>query len=254
MPCPPGGVAGGRESTDNPAVDTTRSPRGRLFTRFWMNDYGLHVLLVALLVMMFVAPGLVAAGLLPPAAVHLFFALTVVSGVMTVVRRGRLPLLTLVFALLAVAVRFFETRTGHTTITLLDAALSGAVIAIFVVLILVQVFRAGPITAHRIEGAVAVYLLFGLLWGCAYRFVWLAVPGSFVMATGSASDPMVLYYFSFVTLTTVGYGDILPVAPVARALATLEALVGQLYPAILIARLVSLQIYAATSETPDNDA
>jgi voltage-gated potassium channel Kch len=65
---------------------------------------------------------------------------------------------------------------------------------------------------------------------------------------------MVLYYFSFVTLTTVGYGDILPVAPVARALATLEALVGQLYPAILIARLVSLQIYAATTETPDSDA
>jgi hypothetical protein len=56
---------------------------------------------------------------------------------------------------------------------------------------------------------------------------------------------MTLYYFSFVTLTTIGYGDILPLAPAARGLATMEGLIGQLYPAILIARLVSLQLHAA---------
>jgi hypothetical protein len=53
-----------------------------------------------------------------------------------------------------------------------------------------------------------------------------------------------LIYFSFVTLTTVGYGDMAPIHPLTRSLATLEALVGQLYPAILIARLVSLELHA----------
>ena len=230
----------------------TPLPRGPL-ARFWVNDYGLHILLVALLALMFVAPSLVAAGLLHPLVVHLFFALTVVSGVMTVVRRGRLPVLTLLFALLTVAVRFAEVRVGLTTITILDSLLSGVVIAVFVALILAQVFREGPVTVHRIEGAVAVYLLIGLLWGCAYRAVWLLVPDAFNITTGHLNDPMTLYYFSFVTLTTTGSGDILPIAPAARGLAAMEALIGQLYPAILIARLVSLQLHAA-AQPPGTDA
>jgi len=251
---PLGEVASGSKSADNLAVDSEMRRR-QFFTRFWVNDYGLHILLIALLVMMFVAPALVAARLLPPSAVHVFFVLTVVSGVMTVARRGHLPVITLLFAVLTVTVRFVEVSTGHTTLTMLDAVLSGAMIAVFVALILAQVFRAGPVTVHRIEGAVAAYLLLGLLWGCAFRVVWLAVPGAFATAAGALpDDPMLLYYFSFVTLTTTGYGDILPVAPAARGLATMEALIGQLYPAILIARLVSLQIYASNSEPPGNDA
>ena len=119
-------------------------------------------------------------------------------------------------------------------------------LALLTAFILRLVFREGPITGDRIRGAIAVYILLGVLWSLAYQLLDRLAPGSFHFAEtarptlGRLSHRLV--YYSFVTLTTVGYGDITPVHPLARSLAAGEALVGQLYPAILIARLVSLQI------------
>jgi hypothetical protein len=110
-------------------------------------------------------------------------------------------------------------------------------------LIITRVFRSGGITIHRIYGALAVYLLLGILWGEFYILIYLFQPGSFYFnpSTQFGEPPISeLIYFSFTTLTTVGFGDIVPVHPVARSMATLEALVGQLYPAVLLARLVTL--------------
>ena len=112
-------------------------------------------------------------------------------------------------------------------------------------LVLVQVFREGPITIYRIQGAIVVYLLAGFAWAAAYEVVYRALPGAFQFAQHVVNEGRIshgLLYFSFVTLTTLGYGDITPVHPAARSLAIGEALVGQLYPAILIARLVSMRI------------
>jgi hypothetical protein len=106
--------------------------------------------------------------------------------------------------------------------------------------VLALVLRRGPITARRIQGAIAVYLLLGFIWAQAYELVALWHPGAFTGAVhGRGSLPWT--YFSFVTLTTMGYGDIMPVHPLARAVAVLEALTGQLYLAIMLARLVSLE-------------
>jgi voltage-gated potassium channel Kch len=69
-----------------------------------------------------------------------------------------------------------------------------------------------------------------------------AVPGAFAAASGALLEHAHYQYFSIVTLTTLGYGDITPVHPFARSLAMLEALTGQLFPAILIARLVSMEL------------
>lgn len=202
------------------------------------------MLLMALLLAMFVAPALVAARMLHPIAVDVFFSLVVLSGVMTVTGR-RVPVITMLFAFLTISARWAHLGLNTQALAVVDAVFSGTMVATLAVLILAQVFRAGPVTVHRIEGAVAVYLLLGVLWGSAYRVVWLAVPGAFATATGPLTDPSSLYYFSFVTLTTVGFGDITPLAEPARGLTMMEALTGQLYPAILIARLVSLQIVAS---------
>ena len=108
--------------------------------------------------------------------------------------------------------------------------------------ILAQVFSRGIINGHRIRGAVAVYLLLGLSWAWVYRLSLLLAPGAIVNAGAPGQDLMAgtqLIYFSFTTLTTVGYGDIVPVHAIVRSLANLEALIGQLYPVILIGRLVS---------------
>jgi hypothetical protein len=106
--------------------------------------------------------------------------------------------------------------------------------------VMAQAFRAGPVNVHRIQGAVAAYLLLGLAWALAYESVALLAAGAFSGAGMAAPERDRFLYFSFVTLTTVGYGDVTPVHPVARSLAVAEALTGQLYPAILLARLVSL--------------
>jgi voltage-gated potassium channel Kch len=112
-------------------------------------------------------------------------------------------------------------------------------------LVVRQVFREGPITVHRILGAVAVYLLLGVAWGFTYSLLALLQPGSFTISSpvvpGKLADSEFLY-FSFVTLTTVGFGDITAIHPVGRSLVMLEALTGQLFPAILIARLVSMEL------------
>ena len=113
-------------------------------------------------------------------------------------------------------------------------------VAAMALVVLAQAFRAGPVNVHRIQGAVAAYLLLGLVWALAYELVALVAAGAFSgTGLGGAGRPDFIY-FSFVTLTTVGYGDVTPVHPVARSLAVAEALTGQLYPAILLARLVSL--------------
>jgi hypothetical protein len=120
-------------------------------------------------------------------------------------------------------------------------------LVLLVFLILSQALREGETTTHRIMGGVAAYLLLGLTWFLAYHLVALGFPEAF-SAQGSPSSPDTnslpsqLFYFSFVTLTSIGYGDIVPVHPVARMLVILEGVTGQLFPAVLIARLVSMEI------------
>ena len=106
------------------------------------------------------------------------------------------------------------------------------------------ILRAPQVNAEVMCAGISVYLLLGLSWTFAYVILAQLVPGSFAFSTGPASSQAMTgftaYYFSFVTLTTVGYGDITPVTNGARALAAMEAMTGTLYVAVLISRLVAL--------------
>jgi hypothetical protein len=110
--------------------------------------------------------------------------------------------------------------------------------------VLRYVLAVGEVTTDKIHGAIAAYILIGLLWASIYVFLDTVHPGSFASgATGEAIKrlgPEDLLYFSFVTLTTTGYGDIAPATAHARSLAILEQLAGTFYIAILIARLTGL--------------
>jgi len=111
----------------------------------------------------------------------------------------------------------------------------------FVVAMLVRrTLAPGTITGARIVAAICTYLLLGILWGEAYRSLEVAYGG--VLSTGAATTDVEFTYFSFTTLTTLGYGDITPVHTSARVLAYLEAVTGVLYLATLVARLVALHI------------
>ncbi|HXV61623.1 MAG TPA: ion channel [Vicinamibacteria bacterium] len=117
--------------------------------------------------------------------------------------------------------------------------------------ILGEVLGSRRVTMNTVYGAACAYLLIGLLWAGLYRFVFWVDPGAFRMPESISGNPQELVdslgYFSYVTLTTLGYGDITPVKPIARALAVVEAVIGQLYVGILIARMVGLHIASATA-------
>ncbi len=101
------------------------------------------------------------------------------------------------------------------------------------------VLGSGLITLNRIFGALCIYLLLGVLWAVLFGLVDVLAPGAFRVLDAQHKEPLEnLLYYSFVTLTTLGYGDVTPLHPVARTLAYLEAVVGQLFIAVLIASLV----------------
>jgi voltage-gated potassium channel Kch len=112
---------------------------------------------------------------------------------------------------------------------------------ISIVLAVRHLFSEGPITLNRLMGGMCIYILLGMCWSIIYMYLIWWQPGAFAGAVMDTPDNPVFWdmiYFSFVTLTTLGYGDITPAAPVARALAYTEAIVGQLFIAILIGTLV----------------
>jgi hypothetical protein len=106
------------------------------------------------------------------------------------------------------------------------------------------VFARGKVTYHRIVGGVLLYLTIGLTFVALFGLVVLLQPNAFNSLTSFQGNFGIgtLIYFSFVTLTTIGYGDLVPLHPYARSLANVEAIVGQLYPATLLARLVTLEL------------
>jgi len=120
----------------------------------------------------------------------------------------------------------------------LAPALLGVVGLGSAVLLAASVLGEGRVDAERICAALCVYLLTGIAFGGIFAALEATAPGS--LAGPEPLDLGTAVYFSFVTLATLGYGDIAPAASAARALAVLEAVFGQLYLAVLIARLVSL--------------
>src|SRR5262249_50556409 len=106
------------------------------------------------------------------------------------------------------------------------------------------VFRRGRVTYHRIVGAILLYLLIALAFAALFTFVGLSLPDAFKGITfeDDRSLASTVLYLSFVTLTSTGYGDIVPLHPFARSLCNFESVIGQLYPATLLARLVTLEL------------
>lgn len=105
-------------------------------------------------------------------------------------------------------------------------------------------FAPGRVTYHRVIGAVLLYLTVAVTFASLFTFVGSLIPKAFsgMMVEDSPALATQLIYFSFATLTTTGYGDISPIHPIARSLCNLEAIFGQLYPATLLARLVTLEL------------
>lgn len=168
----------------------------------------------------------------------------VLASALAVLSRSIAPIIAVLAAFCLFAATLFLHNHGGTAT--LDASLQATawLLTSFVIIWVVAraVFEEGRITYHRILGAILLYLTIGFLFVALYTLIGAFSPGSFQGLSVTERDmlPSDLVYFSFTTLTTVGYGDIVPVHPLARGLSNAEAIIGQLYPATLLARLVSL--------------
>ena len=124
--------------------------------------------------------------------------------------------------------------------------------SLFVVAALVtinrKIFSVKKVNANTIKGGISVFFLIGMVWALLYSIIYLLDPNAFSQSQETLNVLDSMFYFSFTTLTTLGYGDITPLSNLARTLANLEAITGLMYPAIYIARLVGLYTAQEMSE------
>lgn len=215
---------------------------------FWDEEHSLSALLVLLLVHIFLVAPVSRSGQAVEVLGFLVYGALLLAGLVTMRRRRVFQVFSAIFVASTIVVRMARAVFGAHGLMLWDALLSTVSIAAMVVVVLWQVYREGPVTGHRLRGAIAAYLLIAVLFASFYTMLAVLVPGSFNLPawfTETDSERVeTFFYFSMVSLTTVGFGDITAIHPVARSLVMLEALIGQLFPAILIARLVTLQMEA----------
>ena len=211
----------------------------------WTPERWLEVLLAMLVLFVFVGRPIVAEYPQADLALEIILTLVLASGVAATTHRGGLTIA--VVAAITIAVGWVAWGTRSSGVREIHNAVAMLYCLALAAYVLSEIFRATEVRRHQIEGAIAAYLLLGVAWSFAYNLVFMIRPESFTFGNAMLqSDPETqgrFLYFSFVTLTTIGYGDIMPTIATTEMLSVLEALVGQLFPAILLARLVSMELH-----------
>lgn len=189
------------------------------------------------------------------------YCLIFASAAFAVSEGPRSALIVRILAALAIVLQLASALTDTDAVLLASKVLGSMFQIVLVVLILKYVYRAPRVSSETICAALSAYLILGFIWASAFSILEHISPGAFSFPTSDAGKTLKAFelrelidsvYFSFVTLTTLGYGDISPLSPAACMLAVSEAVVGQFFLAVLIARLVGLQIAHATGKNDKN--
>jgi hypothetical protein len=210
-----------------------------------IRDPSLTALLVLELCAIFLAAPLAARGLPIARAVADTLVLSVLVIVVMLSHRWDAIIMILI-GLTAIAVSFLLSRYWS-PISIAVFGRGGGILAFSALTWVVAhaVYAPGRITFHRLQGAVVIYLSLATIFASAYGLIWDLSPAAFVnllTPVGGPEEVATMLYFSLTTLTTTGYGDIVAVDPFARSLANLEAVVGQFFLAITVARLVTMEL------------
>jgi hypothetical protein len=183
----------------------------------------------------------------------ILLTLVLISAVLAIARGRRTVIIATLLAVPTLAARWIN----HYRPDLVSAEIfliGGILFVVFVIANLLRfVLKAPSVNTEVLCASISAYLLLGLLWTFGYWLVAEIIPDAFAFNSSTAVDSSMKgfngLYFSFITLSTVGYGDITPVSKVARMLAAMEAITGLLYVAVLIARLVAIQATPKSDET-----
>ena len=166
------------------------------------------------------------------------------------IRAGLIAAVQISFTVLSLILRAVHGR--YLIAVTLGLAATAVLILFTIRCVLHYVLQARAITPDQIYAGICMYIMLGFAFGAVFYLVNILDPKSFFMSTNvTGRDTPDLMYFSFVTLATLGYGDITPISNVARSLAVVEALVGMLFIAIFMARLVSMQSTTDVSDRAD---
>ena len=233
-----------REPQHNAVVADDR----RRFIKLWqdrLRDPALTLLLVLELCTIFLAVPLAAKGLPIAQAVGNTLILAAIAIVVMLSLRWN----AIILILLGLAAHFASVVVNAEASPISVATLRrGGDILTFSALTWVvahAVYAPGRITIRRLQGAIVMYLNFATIFAAAYGLIWELSPGAFanlVAPEGGPEEIGSMLYFSFTTLTTTGYGDIVAIDPFARSLANFEAILGQFFIAITVARLVTMEL------------
>jgi hypothetical protein len=188
-----------------------------------------------LVVDVFILPVLMTLEVIPHRVGDVVFAATMVVA-MNAIGAGKGRRFVIVIATAAFAIQFFRFVNKGPALVILDATLSALAMGTFALLVLIDVFTQDS-SRERLLDVILAYLLVGAMFAFVYEGVNVARPGSLTMEGGPVTSADYIY-FSLTTMTSVGFGDALPRTTVMRAIAMSQALTGQLYVAVLIARFV----------------
>jgi len=213
--------------------------------RFWTEESGLTSILILLCISNFIISPFFDKGQLVNILSRAFWVALLFAGITTLSETKLQRRLFSIIPILLITVNLFRYFRDSPVLVFFEIAADIAVFTLLIGMVFVKVFEKGPVSIHRIVGAVAGYMLIGNLWADLFQFLYFQVPGSIQLTASDADSvirPATFVYFSFTTLTTTGFGDILPTHTITRTLVIIEQLIGVFYPAILIGRLVSLTI------------
>ena len=211
----------------------------------WLRKHTLPILLVVEALAVFAVAPLVELDVLPRETLGVTLVLILALGMLSLQQRVWIGRLLVVLGAILLPIQVWRYLVPGPLILVLHPL--GTILFLILVswALADTLFRSQRMSLHQVMGGVVLYLNVGLTFALAYTLVEHVVPGALSLPPPGPARPVhptYFTYFSFATLTTVGYGDTVPVSPVARSLAMLEATLGQLFPAIILARLVSIEL------------
>jgi voltage-gated potassium channel len=175
--------------------------------------------------------------------VSIALSLLSISAIYAITHKKRVFVIGLILAFFAISAIWWSFISHKFAVMLIEHIVNIIFISFITYNIFISTFRSKIVTRGVIHGAIVVYLLIGFIWSYVYGLVEYLHPGSFTSIGGTLKFGYQNFmYFSFVTLTTLGFGDITPATPVARSLVILEAIIGQFYLIINVSWLVGLYV------------
>ncbi len=223
---------------------------------YFILKYRFLVLLLMLLVLIIVFPFVEEQYTHYASVMEIFFSLTLIMSIYIASPNRQVLMIAILVAILALIVMSFNLLLGNYRLLVFALSLEIVLFSITTVIILRHVLEYKRVSVDKIYGAICGYLLIGIIWSLIYTIIEMTYPGAFKFSSyinmniKQGINYVEIYhsylahfiYYSYVTLTTLGYGDVTPLMSLARSFSSIEAITGKLYVAVLISRLVGLQI------------